>query len=533
MTIHRPASAALALCAMMGSLIALAIPAASEGYVTVYTEDFEGEPGPEWYSTDYNSDSGADYWGTTTYREQSGERSAWCAQIGSSSVNYLANSVNHYYDQDMQAALELYVPDMSGFETVQVRFYFWAETGTYNLNDYFEVSAWTGTYWQHLWKQQSVVTGGWDFVAVPLPMNTVWISFTFRSDDAVGLGPYEGVYIDSVDIRGWDSAPPESMLDELDEYYASEVVYMAYTAVDRGGSGVQYVQLFHCVEGAGSYSIYSTPSNPDGQWFPDVDPLIPFDCTYANGTGAYDFYVIAVDLGGNGEVATTIPQTSTVIDVAPPVTTMTVNDQPWDGGWLNATAMIELKPSDEGSGVAETWYSLGSASWAEYDERLQLTEDATLNLSFYSIDRAGNSEAVKTFTMRMDATAPTASLMVADNATRVENPNVSLVWTSADDLSGMDYCLVKVDDRAFEYFSGDSGIAEMPRLEDGGHTATLRAFDNAGNCIETTIGFEVDLGESESGPLGDAMGWIVALIVIVVAALAVVLLIRFHGRSSG
>jgi hypothetical protein len=529
----RATFAAFALAAVIGSLIAFALPTAAEGYVTIFTEGFEGEPGPEWYATDYNPDSGEDLWGVTTYRDLFGERSAWCAQVGANSLNSFQNSVNHYYDQGMQAALELYIPDVSGFDTMQIGFYFWAETGTYSLNDYFEVSAWTGTYWQHLWKQQSVTSGGWDYVVVPLPLNTVWISFTFVSDDNVGLGPYEGVYIDAVNILGWDSAPPTSALGELDEYYASEVIYITYTAVDQGGSGIQYVKLYHRAEGAGSYSVYSTPSNPDGQWFPESDPLIPFNCTYANGTGAYDFYVIAMDMGGNEEVPTTVPQASTVIDVAPPVTTMTVNDQPWEDGWLNTTATIELEAADPGSGVEEIWYRIGQSSWAEYDERLQLTEDATLNISFYSIDRAGNSEAVKTLTMRMDATAPTASLMVADGATRVESSNVSLVWTSADDLSGMDCCFVKVDDRAFEYFSGDSGTAEMPRLEDGEHTATLRAFDNAGNYIETTVGFEVDLGESDSGPLGDAMGWIIALTVVVIAALAVALLIRFHGKSSG
>lgn len=528
---YRATIATFALAAMIGSLIAFALPSTAEGYVTIYTEGFEGEPGPEWYTADYNSDSGDDLWGTTTYRDLFGERSAWCAQVGTNSLNSVQNSVNHYYDQGMQAALELYLPDVSGFDTMQIGFYFWAETGTYSLNDYFEVSAWTGTYWQHLWKQQSVVSSGWDYVAVPLPLNTVWISFTFVSDDNVGLGPYEGVYIDAVNILGWDSAPPTSMLGELDEYYASEVIYITYTAVDQGGSGIQYVQLFHRIAGAGSYSIYSTPSNPDGQWFPELNPLIPFNCTYANGTGAYDFYVVATDLGGNEESPTNA-QASTVIDVAPPITVMNVNDQPWEDGWLNATVTIELEAADSGSGVDETWYRIGSSSWAEYDDSLELADDGVLDLSFYSVDRAGNAEAVKTSTMRVDTTAPTASLMVADNATKVDNSTVGLVWSSEDDLSGIDYCLVRVDDRAFEYFSGDSGAADMPRLESGEHTATLRAFDNAGNSVETTITFEVDLGESGSGSLGDATGWIIAGIVVVAAAVAVILLMRFHGKGS-
>ena len=528
---YRTPFVAMTLCVMIGSLVALALPSTSDGYVTIYTEGFEGEPGPEWFATDYNSDSGEDYWGTTTYRDLFGERSAWCAQVGTNSINAASNSANHYYDQDMQAALELYIPDMSGFETVTMSFYFWAETGTYNLNDYLEVRAWSGTYWQHLWKQPSAVTSGWSFVAVPLPTNTVWVSFTFVSDDNVGLGPYEGVYLDSVNILAWDSEPPTSALGELDEYYASEVIYIAYTAVDAGGSGVQYVQLFHRIEGAGSYSMYSTPSNPDGQWSPELYPLIPFNCTNANKTGAYDFYIVATDLAGNEEIPTVVPQASTVIDIAPPATIMTVNDEEWEGGWLNATATVELEATDSGSGVARTMYRMGTEPWEEYDDPLELSEDLVLSLSFYSVDNAGNIEATRDHTIRMDTVAPTASLMLADNLAKVDNSTVGLVWTSEDELSGIDYCLVKVDDRAFEYFSGDSGTADMPRLGHGEHMATLRAFDHAGNFVEETVSFGVDLGESESDVLGDATGWIVAGLVIALAAIAVVLLIRFHGKK--
>lgn len=534
-------SALTAFVLMIMTFSAFAVfapPAKAEGDYIVLSEDFEDGWDENWSATDYNTDAGLDYWGTTGYREHAGSASAWCARVGTSSVNSYSNSYNHFYDQDMQAVLQAPIQDVSGFDTVTLTFYYWAETGTLYLYDYLEVRVWNGAYWNRIWKQTSVDTDNlWEQVTVDLPLDTVWICFSFISDglaeDVPGFGPYEGVYLDTVEVLGWDSTPPTSTVTDLDAYHASEMIYITYTAVDSGGSDVQYVELYYRLEGAGTYSVYSTPSNPDGKWFPELDPMIPFNCTYANGTGAYDFYTVAMDVAGNAEAPPAAAQASTVIDLAPPVTILTVNGHQWeDDGWLNETATIDLEAVDSGSGIERTLFRVGSGTWEEFEGPLLLAE-GVLDISFYSVDMAGNAEAAKTFAIQVDSEAPTATISVADDATKVENSTVSLVWTSEDDGSGIDRCLIKVDDRAFEYFSSDSGSVDMSGLENGDHTATLRAFDNAGNFVEVNVSFDVDLGGSRATSLeGDDIGWIIAGVVVAMAAIAVTLLIRFHLKSS-
>jgi len=51
---------------------------------TIFSDGFEGAW--LWTRGDLNSAGGYDYWSVTTYRDYSGSRSAWCAQIGSQSV---------------------------------------------------------------------------------------------------------------------------------------------------------------------------------------------------------------------------------------------------------------------------------------------------------------------------------------------------------------------------------------------------------------------------------------------------------------
>jgi hypothetical protein len=526
---------AIALASVMTLTCLLAIGSrnASATSVTIISEGFEEDSWYDgWYRTDHNSDSGSDYWGGTTYRSYAGSRSAWCSQVGSSSVNALPNYVNHYYDQNMQAALEVCLPDLSGYDSVTLSFEYWALTGTTSLSDYLEVRAWTGHFWQHIWKQPTVNSGGWAYIALSIPLETVWVSFTFVSDDIVGLGPYEGAYVDSVIIYGQDDTPPASSLDALEDYYTSSMIFLTYTAVDQGGSGVQHVELYYRIAGTAGYTKYTTEDKPDGFW---TDTHVPFDSSLTGGDGQYDFYIMATDNAGNDETPTVIPQTSTTIDTAPPLTVATY-PEPTGDGWWNASLTISLNASDATTGVAETWYRVDASNWTIYTDGIEMTGEwgfGRHNVSFCSVDLAGNNESTRQVQIGIDRFEPEFYAVGSFwESSVVDSSTVTVEWIAEDSQSGVAYTLFRVDDRAFEYFGPGLSEAEVRYLEEGEHELTFIAVDEAGNTLTVTHTFEVDLRvEGDVSKRTIATGWIVAAGVVIAAVLAL-LFLRWSRRAE-
>ena len=514
-----------------GSLMIIASPTESAADNQILYEGFDGGWDPGWYVTDHNTGNGSDFWGVTGHRKAFGNGSAWCAQIGFNSENYLANSVNHYYDQGMQAVLQITLPDLSGYESVTLEFYYWADTGNIALNDYVEVRAWNGGFWQHLWKQPDVDTGGsWHLIMLEIPLNTVWLSFSFVSDELEGFGPYEGVYLDDVKVNGWDVEPPTSSMTDLDDYYSAETIYIIYTAVDRGGSGVDHVELYYRKHGSGSYEMYTTPDNPSGMW---KEGVVPFNCSLAGGFGGYDFYTLAEDVAANREVPTEIPQSSTVLDVVAPSTEAFVLGGSLPDGWINGSVSIELEASDNLSGVATTLCCIDSGTWEEYESAIEISSDGEHTVAFYSEDNAGNKEGVKAVEFAIDTALPIAELCTSEDTTAFVEPTVEFSWETMDELSGIDYCLFRVDDRAFEFLSDSVGIIEAVHLENGEHTATLRVYDNAGNYVDVSYDFSVDLGTEARAEIDiELIGWIAAIAVLLIAIIAVLLLVQSHRKRT-
>jgi len=520
----------LGTAAMMivGLVSALSAPAGASDWVTIMLEDFEGDWTTQWNATDHNADSSRDYWGPSSVRGVGGSESAWCAQVGTNSIDSNPNSDNEYYDQNMQAALQIVLPDMSGYSEVNLGFTYWASTGTTVLSDYLEVRAWMGTFWDHLWKQPEVDTGGfWDFVfPLEIPVHAIWLSFTFISDDEVAGGPYEGVYLDDIVIEGLDEDSPASVVSGLHDYYRNHTVYVPYTATDQGGSGIDYVELYYRLGGVAGYTMYTTTDNPEGRW---TTGFIQFDC-YATGggDGAYDFYTVAVDKAGNVETPSVIPQASCIVDTMIPMTNATALQGRLTGDWQNTTVSVELIALDPGSGVATTSYRVGDGSWTEYDGPVMISAEGEFNFSYFSEDHAGNIEGIKTVALRMDFANPTGNLS-GDDMTYTHD-SVNLSWSSEDMMSGVDCCLLKVDDRAFEYFSSPSGNVTFSQLADGDHTATLRVFDNAGNQFEATVNFVVDTGEDETEEETTSQDYTAALAVGLILLVLIVVVIVLFAR---
>ena len=69
---------------------------------------------------------------------------------------------------------------------------------------------------------------------------------------------------------------------------------------------------------------------------------------------------------------------------------------------------LTLSPSDASSGVAGTTWSLDGGA-AQSGTSVPVSGDGTHTVTYFSTDNAGNAEATRTATVRIDGTAPQAS----------------------------------------------------------------------------------------------------------------------------
>ena len=138
----------------------------------------------------------------------------------------------------------------------------------------------------------------------------------------------------------------------------------------------------------------------------------PSTQTEASGDGCYQYTLAETD---NVGLAATLMATVEV-DTAAPVTTD--NSTSIGGGWENSTQTVTLSPTDAGSGVAKTYFTTDGTTPAEIGGVAQgttqtgtsvvLSAAGSYTIKYFSVDKAGNVEAVRTAAsvIRIDLVPP-------------------------------------------------------------------------------------------------------------------------------
>jgi hypothetical protein len=198
-------------------------------------------------------------------------------------------------------------------------------------------------------------------------------------------------------------------------------------------------------------------------------------------------------------------------DTTSPATTPSATPEANVAGWNNTPVTVTLGATDNagGSGVKEVHYSLSGAA---ADSRVVPGASATVTisaegattLSYFAIDNAGNQEAAKTLTVRIDKTAPSFTGLPASGCT-LWPPDHRLVQvasvTAADAGAGVAGFTLATTSNEPEAGTGDGDIAPdltvaggvvQLRAERAGngagrvYTITARAIDQAGNVASET-----------------------------------------------
>jgi hypothetical protein len=192
---------------------------------------------------------------------------------------------------------------------------------------------------------------------------------------------------------------------------------------------------------------------------------------YMSNTGVnYDFDGASLARGG-ARVPPPIP------DLTPPTTTPAGADTLWH----NTPVTVTFSATDNagGSGVVKTEYKLDAGAWTTGTSCLVAapadhSKDGTHTVAYRSTDAAGNTEAQKTLSVKIDTTLPSltwGSPSPTANAAGWYNALVTLPWSAGDALSGL----------------ATAGSGSLSFSADGAkQTKTVTVRDLAGNTATFT-----------------------------------------------
>jgi len=221
---------------------------------------------------------------------------------------------------------------------------------------------------------------GWQSRAFAVPAGSHALRWSYSTDGSVLSGSNAG-WVDQI------SYTPGSNIDVTSPVTSATPAAGIYATS-------QSVALA-CVDNAGCTGTYYCLGS-------NCNPTTPYSGPITVSTAA-DLRFFSTDAAGNNELVKTA---SYSFDTTPPVS----NSNP-GAGTYSGSRYVTLYCGDSGTGCAATYYCLGSGCTpsALYSSPVQIT--STSDLRYYSTDRSGNRESIKTssYTITPDTTPPTTT----------------------------------------------------------------------------------------------------------------------------
>jgi outer membrane protein assembly factor BamB len=230
-----------------------------------------------------------------------------------------------------------------------------------------------------------------------------------------------------------------------------------------------------------------------------VDTSNPSSPIYFNSEGANQTQTVTVkDRAGN--VASFISP-AVNIDFTKPITSHSAYGTVGNDNWYRGPVTISLSGSDTLSGLASSHYSIDGSSTQTYSNQFAVSGDGSHSITYWSVDNAGNTEAQKSLTIKIDSLAP--ALYVTANPSRIRATKklvpVTISGSIKDSVSGLkagsavytvvdEYGVVQPSGSITVQSDGSysfpiSLMASRNRNDYDGriYTITVRGYDQAGN----------------------------------------------------
>ncbi|MEA2054648.1 MAG: PKD domain-containing protein [Candidatus Thermoplasmatota archaeon] len=183
------------------------------------------------------------------------------------------------------------------------------------------------------------------------------------------------------------------------------------------------------------------------------------------------------------------------IDTVAPKTNISIGGTKGDDGWYISNVTITLLPSDATSGVDKTYYLLNNGTWKTYTTQFVISNEGKNILKYYSIDEAGNVEAVNIITIKIDKTSPTItittptkgyihffgrSIMPTLGNKTIIIGRITVEANVTDTHSGIKDVKFYIDDH-MKYNTSEPPYTWRWGMAFGRHNLKIKVFDNAGH----------------------------------------------------
>lgn len=227
---------------------------------------------------------------------------------------------------------------------------------------------------------------------------------------------------------------------------------------------------------------------PD-EWY-HGDPLM----VWVNGTGEYEMWQGSHVTQFDKSIIPPHQVNITVCynDTTPPETNHQIDGLLGNQEWYTSNVTVTLNASDDFSGVLSIYYKIGNASVQKYDTPFTLTKEGIETITYFSVDKAGNNETIKTIAIKIDKTAPETGCLPTPLNPQGNNgwytSTVTVLLTPSDNTSGVNMTWYRLDNKDWQSYEDSLDL-----YTDGNHTLEYYSRDHAGN-IETshTLNIKID-----------------------------------------
>ncbi|HYZ93199.1 MAG TPA: Ig-like domain-containing protein, partial [Actinomycetota bacterium] len=346
------------------------------------------------------------------------------------------------------------------------------------------------------------MTGGGDDVASPYNAAYTWSSGSASGSQTVTARNNAGMQSSASFTVTPDTSGPTGQSVDLvgGPYYNALSIALSLDAGGDGGSGVDATSGLveresatlsngSCVSWSGSWTAVTLTGGAD---------------TSVATNKCYRYRYSIADNVGNVSTPSSVSAAAKV-DATLPVTS---DDAP--AGWRNSAVTVTLSVNETGSGIASTLHRVDGGTFQNGTTIVipgpaDHSNDGVHMIEYRSTDVAGNVEALRSATVRIDTTLPVTS---DDAPAGWQTSAVTVTLTASDALSGIGSTQYRIDGGAFQ--NGTSILVPAPadHSNDGVHTIDYRSTDVAGNVEplrSATVRIDTELPSgSVSAPAGGA-----------------------------
>ena len=206
--------------------------------------------------------------------------------------------------------------------------------------------------------------------------------------------------------------------------------------------------------------------------------------------GAHTLSYWSVDVAGNTE---SVHSSTLKVDSGAPTTQLSTSGTAGINGWFMSAVQASLSASDNTSGVASTFYRVDGGAAQTYTGSFSIGNEGVHQVTFWSVDVAGNTEAQQSTAVKIDWTWPTVlhslSGVLGSYGFGYYTTPVQVTLNASDNLSGIANVYYRIDGSATNNYTGTFTVST-----DGVHQLEFWCTDVAGNSSNniSTVFFKID-----------------------------------------